>query len=418
MGPLKVGTKLSDKYRIERLMAESGGVVLYEATDVPRSQKVWVKILQRDSLHKADALERFQRDANGAKVLDVGKSTDGLPYVVASEFGSDAASPPPGKAVSKKPPALPGHGAKTNNPKSTLPGVAPPPGSLRREWQDDDEPPPSSSIPLTSEDVVLVDGPAEGGTSHTKTVEPTPRPPEQVTVPIATVPIAPPKPKRPDPRVEPEDEPFASPFAPIAGKAEAKPEPPKTPSKPAPSKPLSKPAPPPPMIVNEPEIRIDAALPPMRALAKTIPPLGETVVRRDQRKSDLRWTLAMLAAASLTGVAGFYLGRDQGLHAAAQSAAATTAPMEVASAQPSAEPVAKTADTAAPTATATAAATATATETATPTATATTLAAAAETTTSKPHVAPPVHAETTSAPTHHATPKPHPHASSSDPLTL
>ncbi len=137
MGPLQVGATLSQKYKIVRLLAESGGVVLYEGTDTARSQRVWIKILQRESLNDPDALERFQREAGGAKVLDVGKNPAGLPYMVATEFKSDKEKPPLPQRV-----------------KTTLPGVAPPPPRLPVD--DDEEAPPSSSIPLSAEDVVLV----------------------------------------------------------------------------------------------------------------------------------------------------------------------------------------------------------------------------------------------------------------------
>jgi len=112
VGPLQVGTTLSQKYKIERLLAESGGTVLYEATDTARKQRVWIKIMQRESLANAAAMARFQREAAGAKVLDVGKNDAGLPYMVATEFG------PPDKASPPRPKLAP--------QKTTLPGVAPP----------------------------------------------------------------------------------------------------------------------------------------------------------------------------------------------------------------------------------------------------------------------------------------------------
>jgi hypothetical protein len=116
VGPLPLGATLGQKYRVIRLMAETGGLVLYEATDTAHARRVWIKILPREALTNADALARFQTEAAGAKVLDVGKSDDGLPYLVATDFASPAGAPP-----------LPRKG-----PKSTLRGVAPPPPPMPR----------------------------------------------------------------------------------------------------------------------------------------------------------------------------------------------------------------------------------------------------------------------------------------------
>jgi hypothetical protein len=193
VGPLQVGATLSQKYKIVRLLAESGGVVLYEGTDTARSQRVWIKILQREALNDPDALERFQREAGGAKVLDVGKNPAGLPYMVATEFKSDKEKPPLPTRV-----------------KTTLPGVAPPPPRLPRE--EEEEAPPSSSIPLSAEDVVLVteETPAPeailsplsstpAALSPLITTPPAPlerEPVEEATVPLPTRPMQPP-PRKP-----------------------------------------------------------------------------------------------------------------------------------------------------------------------------------------------------------------------------
>src|SRR4029079_19544728 len=81
-------------------------------TETAGKQRVWIKIMQRESLANAAAMARFQREAAGAKVLDVGKNDAGLPYMVATEFGPD------------KPPAMP---PRPKPQKTTLRGVAPPP---------------------------------------------------------------------------------------------------------------------------------------------------------------------------------------------------------------------------------------------------------------------------------------------------
>jgi hypothetical protein len=375
VGPLQVGATLSRKYRIERLLAESGGVILYEATDTARSQRVWIKILQRDALENADALARFQREAGGAKVLDVGKNDDGLPYMVATEFGAALEKPP---APRTRPPLL-----GTKSAKSTLPGVAPP------TIDPDDEPPPSSEIPLLGDADVL-------------SVE-TPRPPE-------------PKPKSaPPPRAAaPEPAaPFVSPFAaalrPINDDEDDEDEDvhfdDEAPTRPMPEK--------------------------KRALDQTNPSIRVLQLLREQerkrRVAAWRWAIALPLVVSASLVGGWYIGHRQVEPVARPTpVAATTDPTESLTAAtfaptdtPTTEPT-----PVAPMATATAAATATATATPPvepassvaeaptmlPTQTARTTEAPAMLPTHTPHTTKPSHPAT--RPHHHKTPP------SSDPLTL
>ena len=145
MGPLQVGTTLSRKYKIERLLAESGGAVLYEATDTSRAQRVWIKIMQRESLGNAVAMARFQREAAGSKVLDVGKNDAGLPYMVATEFG------PPEK------PAMP---PRPKSSRTTLKGVAPPPGQKSSQPPREEVVEIEEAAPLSGRDFVLDATPA------------------------------------------------------------------------------------------------------------------------------------------------------------------------------------------------------------------------------------------------------------------
>jgi hypothetical protein len=135
VGPLQVGATLSQKYKIERLLAESGGAVLYEATDTARKQRVWIKIMQRESLGNAAAMARFQREAAGSKVLDVGKNDAGLPYMVATEFGPEKPAMPPRPKASK----------------TTLRGVAPPPPPVPSKAKEEIE----EAAPLSGSDVVI-----------------------------------------------------------------------------------------------------------------------------------------------------------------------------------------------------------------------------------------------------------------------
>lgn len=317
MGPLKLGSTLSQKYRVVRLLAESGGVVLYEANDLGRKQRVWVKVLARESLTNADALEKFQLEASRATVLDVGKE-GGLPYMVATELASDTdptvpkmspleKSPPP-RPTSKAAPPLP---KAFNNPKSTLPGVAPPPAPMPRPIiapdSEEELPPPSSSIPLLADDLIMSD--------------PTPAPPP---APVASTP-----PPLPAPAIE-------------------------------------LPAPEPPVF------QVPISLPPKRELMATLPPEGELVVRRDQRKpSSAKWIAAMLVLASATGAAGWYLGHvnahPPAPPAETVTAAATATETETATATATATESATATATATESATATATATASASESATAT---------------------------------------------------
>ena len=248
MGPLQVGTVLSEKYRIERLLAESGGVILYEATDTARAQRVWIKILERNA--GADAQARFQREATGAKVLDVGENPEGLPYMVASEFGAPSEAAPPRPKVplpSKRSVAVP----PKKPTKTTLRGVAPPPPPLPKE---------ETSIPLLGDDVVIE-------------AEPTPPPQPAFTPPPEPEPPEPPEPKEPkEPKEQKEEEP--------------------------------------PKLVAEPAIIEKEPPPPRRPAARTIPSLRvlEEQKKRSERR-NLGWLFALTAVAVLTGIGGWYLGR-------------------------------------------------------------------------------------------------------------
>ena len=190
MGPLQLGTTLSQKYKIVRLLAESGGVVLYEATDTARAKRVWIKIMQREALNNATALARFQREAAGAKVLDVGKNDAGLPYMVATEFGTDKPPPPvPTKTPTKA--------------KTTLPGVAPPP--------------PSSDIPLIDDEDVLVAEKTPAAPEASVILSPLIAPPHD---PVLSSPLitTPPPPIEPEPEPEAETKPIVTKTVPPARK--------------------------------------------------------------------------------------------------------------------------------------------------------------------------------------------------------
>jgi len=249
VGPLKVGTTLSHKYRVERLLAESGGVILYEATDTSRAQRVWIKILQQDALSNAATLARFQREADGAKVLDVGKSEAGLPYMVATELGPDNSPRIPARA--------PPRGAK-----ATLPGLAPPGAAVSF----DDEPTPQSSdIPLLDDDAVVSD---DGASADDAVVadEPTPAPePKVIVSPLLA--------RDPSPVL-------ASPL--IA-------------------------TPPPPLDDAEPTVPL--SIPKAKPASNTPTIIIED--RQKKHSPTATWMVSLVVVASLTGVVGWYLGHQE-----------------------------------------------------------------------------------------------------------
>ena len=81
MEPLKLGTMLSQKYRIDRLAHEGPGVHVYEATDTVGNRAVRVKIIGREALAHPDAFARFQSGAHDPGVIDFG-NVAGLPFYV------------------------------------------------------------------------------------------------------------------------------------------------------------------------------------------------------------------------------------------------------------------------------------------------------------------------------------------------
>ncbi len=294
VGPLKVGSTLSNKYKVERLLAESGGVILYEATDTARAKRVWIKILEREALANSAALARFQREAGGAKVLDVGKSEAGLPYMVASEFHSDEPVP--------KTTTAPARG----NPKTTLPGVAPPPAPFAAKEEEEEAPP--SSIPLLDDDDLVL-------------AEETPPPkPIEALGDVAKGESA----ERKDNEARPalgavKGEPKSEPKSPAASKS------------PSPKPPAPKPTPlvsplispgelpvltsplittPPPPLDDEPEVTVDdeAATVPLKPKASQTPTIR--IPRDEPRPQAGRWLVSIIVVASLTGILGYYLGRE------------------------------------------------------------------------------------------------------------
>ncbi len=79
------------KYVIRRLVAEGGMATVFEAVHAKLGQRVAIKLLNRNLMHKRDIVERFEREARAAarlqsphvvRVIDVDASEDGRPYIV------------------------------------------------------------------------------------------------------------------------------------------------------------------------------------------------------------------------------------------------------------------------------------------------------------------------------------------------
>jgi serine/threonine-protein kinase len=88
---LTEGQVLAGKYRVERLLGSGGMGVVLSAIHVELDQRVAIKVLKRNLAESESIAERFRREAraavkirspHGARVLDVGTTEDGLPYMV------------------------------------------------------------------------------------------------------------------------------------------------------------------------------------------------------------------------------------------------------------------------------------------------------------------------------------------------
>jgi len=86
-----VGTTLSGKYRLDRVLGEGGMATVYRATHVRNASKVAVKVLHPDVARDKDLRTRFLREGYAAntvghsgtvRVLDDDVTKDGLVYLV------------------------------------------------------------------------------------------------------------------------------------------------------------------------------------------------------------------------------------------------------------------------------------------------------------------------------------------------
>jgi serine/threonine protein kinase len=89
--PVAEGTMLADKYRVERVLGRGGMGVVVAATHVELDQRVALKFLLPEAMESVEVVERFAREARAAvkiesehvaRVIDVGKLDNGLPYMV------------------------------------------------------------------------------------------------------------------------------------------------------------------------------------------------------------------------------------------------------------------------------------------------------------------------------------------------
>jgi eukaryotic-like serine/threonine-protein kinase len=86
-----IGEIFVDKYRVDRILGHGGMGVVAMCTHLALNEHVAIKMLRKDVLDDADAVERFMREAQAAvklkseyvaRVIDVGRSSANVPYMV------------------------------------------------------------------------------------------------------------------------------------------------------------------------------------------------------------------------------------------------------------------------------------------------------------------------------------------------
>ena len=86
-----IGEIFVDKYRVDAILGHGGMGVVAACTHLALNERVAIKMLRKDVLDDADAVERFMREAQAAvklkseyvaRVTDVGRSTSNVPYMV------------------------------------------------------------------------------------------------------------------------------------------------------------------------------------------------------------------------------------------------------------------------------------------------------------------------------------------------
>lgn len=86
-----IGTRIADRYRIDRVHARGGMSIVYAASYESQQREVAIKVLDEASASDADAIQRFEHEAKTASSLshghvvgvsDSGRLPDGRPYLV------------------------------------------------------------------------------------------------------------------------------------------------------------------------------------------------------------------------------------------------------------------------------------------------------------------------------------------------
>jgi serine/threonine-protein kinase len=88
---VRIGEIFVDKYRVDAILGHGGMGVVALCTHLALNEQVAIKMLRKDVLDDADAVERFMREAQAAvklksefvaRVSDVGRSRNNVPYMV------------------------------------------------------------------------------------------------------------------------------------------------------------------------------------------------------------------------------------------------------------------------------------------------------------------------------------------------
>ena len=88
---VRIGEIFVDKYRVDAILGHGGMGVVALCTHLALNERVAIKMLRKDVLGDADAVERFMREAQAAsklksehvaRVTDVGRSGANVPYMV------------------------------------------------------------------------------------------------------------------------------------------------------------------------------------------------------------------------------------------------------------------------------------------------------------------------------------------------
>lgn len=90
--PIAIGSIISDKYRVERIVGKGGMGIVFAARHIKLDEPVAIKLMLSDDLGNRESVERFLREARAcaklknnehvARVTDVDTLPNGLPYMV------------------------------------------------------------------------------------------------------------------------------------------------------------------------------------------------------------------------------------------------------------------------------------------------------------------------------------------------